>query len=74
MFVSDYLRAAAFITPWRAECCTEELHWGLVVTPIWPAIDDWLLPEDPWAAELMTACREACCDPELTFGLLAAPT
>ena len=85
----DYLRAAASITPCLAECCTDELHWGFVVTPnnddkmmmdnddnyapIWPAIDAWLLPEEPWAAELITACREACCVPELKFGLLAAP-
>ena len=67
----SYLRDAAFITETRAACCAAEDTWGLVVTPIWPAMLDCDLP-DPDAAA-MTCWRDECCAAALKLELFAAP-
>jgi len=66
-----HLLEAAFITETRAACCTEEEHWGFVVTPIWPAMLCCDLPEPDAAA--ITCWRDECCAAALTFELFAAP-
>lgn len=66
-----YFRQAASMTDTRAACWAAEDTWGLVVTPIWPAMLDCDLP-DPDAAAI-TCWRDECCAAALTLELFAAP-